>query len=266
MTGFRFFLGGHDLEMLEIADLLREVGLGERIVDHRLAWGATLADVAEPMRRAIAAGETAVAIEMQDDPRISMDRSRLILIDHHGPRAGRDAPSALRQVYELVGRPRGAEWTRRRALVEANDIGHAVGLRRAGATAAEVRAIRDADRAAQSVSVEVETESRRAVDAARRNGALTVVDTSASTASAVADFLLAEYGGPDPQALLVIMPGKVAFFGPGRVVAALAGTRGGWYGGDLPDRGYWGALRSELPDVASLEGQIVESIGSPPGN
>jgi len=36
---FEFFLGGQDLEMIEIARLLQEAGYGDRIRDAKLAWG-----------------------------------------------------------------------------------------------------------------------------------------------------------------------------------------------------------------------------------
>jgi hypothetical protein len=238
---WRFFLGGNDLEMEEIRALLTGAGFADRIVDRRLAWGARASAYESEIDAAIRAGETPVLVELLDDLPAGVDRNRRVAIDHHGDRAGAHSPSALRQLYELVAAPRGIAWTRRHALVETNDIGHAAALRAMGADAAEIRAIRDADRKAQGVTEAVERESRRAVAHAERRGALMVVRTAAPTSSAVVDFLLPEYGGPGVAALIIVMPGKVAFFGSGDVIERLKNTPGCWYGGALPERGYWGA-------------------------
>ena len=254
-THHRFFLGGRDLEMVEIAALLREAGLGERIVDAGLAWGARASDHAGAVERALAAGETPVLIELLDDLPVEIDRRRLVEIDHHGARAGHGRPTSLEQIFDLVGRPAGLTWTRRRALVAANDRGHAGAMRALGANPEEIRAIRDADRAAQGIGPEVEAESRRAIDAARRAGPLLVVETSAPTSSAIFDRLLPEYGGPGTDDVLVEMPQIWAFSGDGRVIADLSTTPECWYGGDLPERGFWGA-----PRAAWTREELVERI------
>lgn len=238
---WRFFLGGNDLEMEETRALLAEAGLADRIVDQDLAWGARASAYEAEIRAALRAGETPVLIELHDDLPSDLDRSRLVEIDHHGPRASAQAPSALRQLYDLVGAPRGVPWTHWRALVAANDVGHVPALRAMGATPAEIRTIRDADRKAQGVTEEMERESRHAVAQAEHRGALTVVRTTAPTSSAVADFLLPEYGGPGADDVAVMMPDKVAFLGRGEVIAELKCVPGSWYGGALPERGFWGA-------------------------
>lgn len=241
----RFFLGGHDLEMIEIRALLTAAGLGDRVADFNLAWGARARAYQDDIVDALARGEMAVLIELEDDLSAQIDRSALISIDHHGPRAGAEMPSSLRQLYDLVGEQKGLVWTRRHALVAANDIGHVRGLRSIGATAEEIRAIRDADRAAQGVSIVIEQESRRAVSDVSYRGQLAVVETTAPTSSAVADFMLPEYGGPGAMDLLVIMPDKLAFFGRGSVIERLKSIPGCWYGGALPEYGFWGVASSK---------------------
>jgi len=159
----RFFLGGHDLEMLTIRELLIEAGLGGAIVDHDLAWGARASAYASDIRASLARGETPVLIELADDLGESFERSRIVFADHHAERAGSGAPSALRQIFDLIAACRKPVWSRWLALVEANDIGHAEALRRLGASRGEIRSVRDADRRAQRVSTEVEEESRRAI-------------------------------------------------------------------------------------------------------
>lgn len=260
---FRFFLGGRDLEMETIAALLFEAGLGDRVVDGGLAWGARAGAYDGAIRTALAAGETPVLIELADDLAADIDRSRLVVIDHHGSRAGHGRPTSLEQIFALVGRAAGLVWTRRRALVAANDRGHAAAMRAIGAQPDEIREIRDADRLAQGVSAEVAAESRRAVSAAKALGPLLVVETRATTSSAVHDFLLPEYGGPDPSDVLVTTALTWSFSGEGRVIADLSTIPGCWYGGDLPSRGFWGAARDAIGREA-LTTRILAVLRSDP--
>jgi hypothetical protein len=257
----RFFLGGHDLEMVTIAELLREAGLGGRVEDKHLSWGAKASAYAKEIRESLRNGETPVLIELADDLGEDAGRSRILFVDHHGERAGAGAPSALRQIFDLAGPGRGLSWTRHCALVEANDIGHAEGLRAAGASPAEIRAIRDADRRAQGIGAGVEEESRRAIATMTWQGGLAIVNTKAHTSSAIIDFLLPEYGGPGARNLLVLMPDKAAFSGEGKVVLALSCVPGSWCGGALPERGYWGAPRASTGSAARLAATITTLLG-----
>lgn len=255
----RYFLGGRDLEMLEITRLLRRAGA--EFVDRGLAWGACASAYRDEIERTLSDGDTVVLVELADDLTDRVDRSRIVAVDHHGDRAGRDLPSALRQVFDrLRQRCPSLRWTRRMALVAANDIGHAAGLRAVGASADEVTRIRDDDRKAQGVTAEIEAESRRAIGRARTNGQLIVVETTAPTSSAVADFMLPEYGGPGPKDLLVVMPESFAFFGRGPAVRLLSKVEGSWYGGDLPARGYWGTRRASSPDPAKIEALALGAL------
>jgi hypothetical protein len=237
---YRFFLGGRDLEMVEIGELLRTHAPG-LVEDKGLAWGAALSAYREWLLAALQRGETPVAVELADDlPPDLFDRKKLIIVDHHGARAGADQPTSLEQVFSLLGLPREA-WTRRRALVAANDRAHVAGLRAYGATAAEIAEIRTADRAAQGVTAADEIEARRAISARRQDGDLTIVETTSDTSTAVADLILPECNGPGYKRLMVLMPGKVTVFADGDMIARLAETYpNGWWGGDLPNAGFWG--------------------------
>lgn len=245
MHHFRFFLGGQDLEMVEIAWLLKEAGYDGRVCDRQLAWGAKASACGDAIAAALAAGETPVLIELADDLDTDIDRAQLILIDHHDARAGAGMPTAIEQIRDLVGAA--SLWSRWRDLVAANDRGHAAALRALGASGAEIRMVRDADRRAQGVTPEWEAESRRALAAARDLDGLMVVETTAPTSSAIADFLLPEYGGPGECDVLVATSRSINFFGDGRVVEALARRYGGWRGGALPERGFWGASAGAVP-------------------
>lgn len=145
----RVILGGADLEMREIARLLRAAGLGACIVDRRLRWGARASAVRREIAAALAGGGRAILVELTDDLPPTWPRVRLYLVDHHGARAGRDAPSSIEQVYALIPPHLRPPWSRRRGLVVANDIGHIALMRLRGATPGEITRLRSEDRAAQ---------------------------------------------------------------------------------------------------------------------
>lgn len=139
-----FFLGGYDLEMVTIRDLLKH--LGQPFCDKRLHWGARASQYRAEIEETLVRGETPVLVELQPD--MDLPPERVVLVDHHGERAGADRPSSLRQVFKLLRLP-AARWTRELALVEANDIGHVRGMLALGASLEELVRIRRADRAAQ---------------------------------------------------------------------------------------------------------------------
>ncbi len=234
-----FHLGGRDLEMAEIARLLTENGAA--FLDKRLPWGAAMSNYAAEIAEADAAGFTPVTVELADDmPKDWLPRRRLIQVDHHGPLAGHDKPTSIEQVFALLNLP-AQRWSRRLALVAANDKGHIERMRAISANDQEIRDIRTADRAAQGVTQADEAEAVRAIADRRVIGRLTRVDTTSVTSSAIADLILPALGGPGVDQLLVVMPEKLAFFGDGPLIQVLAAEfTGSWWGGDLPARGFWG--------------------------
>jgi len=244
-----FFLGGSDLEMSEIAKLLAEHAPG-RVSDKRLAWGARLSAYRDELAGALRAGEIPVLVELEDDlPQDAFDRTRsVVVIDHHGERAGHSHPTSIEQVFDRLGLPPDA-WTRRLALVAANDRGHIAGMKEMGASAQEMAAIRAEDRAAQGVSAADEEEAVRAIAERRHCGRAVSVETTSNTSSAIADRMHAALGGPGYDRLVVVMPRKLAVFGDGEMISALARAfPGSYWGGDLPRAGFWGM------DLATGEG------------
>ena len=250
-----FFLGGRDLEMLEIRRLLEAHAQG-RFHDAGLRWGAKASAYAAAIEASLAAGDAPVLVELEDD--LGIDPARKVVVDHHGPAAGAAAPTSLEQVHALLGLPP-ESLTRRQRLVAANDRGYIPALLEAGATRAEIAAIRAEDRAAQGVTASEEVEAEEAVRRAetRCGGRLTVVTSESGRVAPVADRLDAALGGPGCRNLLVVSPAEVSFSGEGRVVLALAEAHPeGWWGGSLPERGYWGA--SPAPEgLAALVERLV---------
>ncbi len=234
-----FFLGGYDLEMVTIRDLLHQVA-PERVHDKRLAWGAKASAYAEEIRQALEQDFTPVLVELVDD--LGLDATTILVADHHGERAGERQPTSLHQIFALLGLPPEG-WTRWFELVAANDRGYISALIEMGATLEEIVEVRAADRAAQGITPEEETAGARAVAQAQTvaNGRLTIVRLPHARTATVADRLQPELGGPGYQNLLVYGPEQVNFFGSGKLVRALDNQfPGGWYGGALPARGFWG--------------------------
>ena len=233
------FLGGHDLEMVEIGQLL--AGRSDvEVHDHRLAWGAKASAYRNEMCAALKRGRSVAIIELPDDLPADIPRDRIIWIDHHGALAGADRPTSLEQIFELLEFP-AEQWTRDRMLIAANDRGHIRGLKDAGATEAEIRDIRARDRAAQGISPLEEEQGREAASRAESHcgGRLLVIRLPHTRTATVTDIM------PDTENLVVFGPGQTVFFGSGHCIEALRRAYPeGWFGGELPARGYWGIGRA----------------------
>jgi hypothetical protein len=236
-----FFLGGHDLEMVTLRDLLAEHAPG-RWHDCGLSWGARASAYAGEIARARGAGLVPVLIELEDDLGLGVGAGDVVVVDHHGDRAGHDRPTSLHQVFALLGLDP-AEWSRWHDLVAANDRGHIRALTALGATREEIVRVRSADRAAQGITAAQEEQGARAAANAQvlAGGRLTLVALPHNRTAAAADRLEPALGGPGYENLLILSPDVLSFFGAGRLVLALSQTHpGGWFGGDLPEHGFWG--------------------------
>ncbi len=245
-----FFLGGHDLEMVTIRDLLVEVA-PDRLYDKGLSWGAKASAYREEITQTLARGFTPVLVELSDD--LNLTPGQCLIVDHHGEQAGENKPTSLHQVFALLRLPPG-RWTRWLELVTANDRGYVPAMLEGGASQEEIIQVREADRAAQGITPEEEAVGARAVATAENSadGLLTIVHLPHSRTATVADRLQPELGGPGYKNLLVYCPDQVNFFGAGEMVLALEKHfPGGWYGGALPARGFWGHS-APMPDVLPI--------------
>jgi hypothetical protein len=254
---FVFFLGGRDLEMLTIRDLLQVNGC--QFHDKGLSWGAKTSYYSEEIGACLSNGDIPVLIELQDD--LGLDPERVVIVDHHGERAGVDQPTSLHQVFDLLQLPRKA-WSRWFELVAANDRGYIPAMREAGATQEEIVKVRAADRAGQGITAEQEAQGAKAVTQAkvRANGRLTLVHLPHSRTATVTDRLEPALDGPGYQNLLVISPHQLNFFGEGQFIFALNRSfPGGWYGGALPERGFWGHSEP-LPTATEMITMIEDQL------
>jgi hypothetical protein len=246
-----FFLGGHDLEMSTIRDLL-ERHAPDRFCDKGLAWGARASDYQAEIEGALERKQTPVLIELTVD--LDLPKDRIVIIDHHGQRAGSTQPTSLHQVFEILNLP-ATQWTRWHELVAANDRGYVPAMLDLGATKEEVSAIRAADRKAQGVTPEEEEAAERALSRLRilADGALAVATLPHAHTAPLCDRLEPALGGIGFENLLIDSPDQLNFFGKGNLIYALnEGFPGGWYGGALPERGFWGHQSASLPSVRNF--------------
>jgi hypothetical protein len=238
-TDLEFFLGGHDLEMFVIRRLLQRHA-SSRWHDFNLPWGAKASAYSADIERALHRGQSVVLVELKCD--LPLPTGQLVVVDHHGDRAGADQPTSLHQVFDLLSLS-GRKWTQWLELVAANDRGYIPAMISAGATPDQAALVRKWDRRTQGITPEHERDALQAI-AARQTfyaNRLTVVRLAHNRAACVVDALNPLLGGPGVDNLLVLSPSEVNFFGIGGIIIALnQAFPDGWFGGCLPERGYWG--------------------------
>lgn len=247
-----FFLGGHDLEMTTIRELLQEHASGGWY-DRGLSWGAKASAYASDLEAALMGGRVPVLVELDLD--LALPSGRYLVVNHHDDQAV-GKPTALEQVYVLLRLP-ASGWSRWYNLVAANDRGHirAMLALEPSATVEEIRTVRAADRAAQGMTPAEEMESAVAAAEARvlAGGSLTVLELPHERASAAVDWLEPALGGRGHENVFAYSPHSVNFFGERRVIEALrARFPGGHSGGASPDFGYW-CHESARPGVEEVE-------------
>ncbi len=257
---YHFFLGGHDLEMVTIRELIAQHSAAI-IHDKRLNWGAKTSDYEQEINDTLKIGATPVLIELKED--LDLPQDKICIIDHHGPLAGHAQPTCLEQIFTLLNLSKNL-WTRHLQLVAANDRGHISAMQEIGASQEEIQLIRRQDRQAQGIT---ETEEQAAVAALDKmdyllDGRLIVAHLPHSKTAALVDRLQTGLSDDSGKNILVFSPNEVNFFGEGSVVNELAKHYPqGWYGGDLPTKGFWG-MSSENSQKHALIA-VLEDVLNP---
>lgn len=80
-----FFLGGYDLEMVTIRELLVEHAPG-LYYDRKLSWGARASNYRTEIEAVLGREDVPVLVELAMD--LPLDPDRMVVVDHHGERAG----------------------------------------------------------------------------------------------------------------------------------------------------------------------------------
>ena len=174
-----FLLGGYDLEMLTIKQMLED-SKDCIILDKHLRWdNAFLSAYQDELK-----GEAypiIFGIELQEDVPVPNNYYR---IDHHNDWS--DKPSSLEQVAGIIG----VELNRHQQLVAANDKGYIPAMERLDATKEEISDIRRQDRRAQGVSPVDEALAAKSIETnLSRHGDLLVVKSYSQSFSPICDTL-----------------------------------------------------------------------------
>jgi len=241
-----FFLGGLDAEMCEIRSILKE--REQPFYDKNLSWGARLSDYKNEVRT-LPNNVIPVFVELTIDLPLP---EKAIVIDHHNEKAGTDKPTSIEQVAQLLG----IKLNRRQQLIAANDRAHIKGMIHAGATPQKITEIRAFDRRCQGVTEDEEKQAESICACFRSKGKLDVMEIQFPHTSPITDRLFDQF-----QNLLVITPIAINFFGRGNIVKILSKKyKGSWYGGNLPQEGFWGIKRisqNQIDEIKSLLTSLV---------
>lgn len=190
-----FLLGGHDLEMLTIKQLLEANGVS--FYDASLQWNnASLSAYQNHFNE----GKLFYGVELREDCPLPQ---RYYRIDHHNDYS--DRVSSLEQVAAVLD----VELNRWQQLVAINDARYIPGMESFGATREEIDSVRKADRKAQGVTEKDEMEAERAIAASRFVDSVRVVRTFSGRFSPIADRLY------PCKKLLIYTASELTYYGEG---------------------------------------------------
>ena len=134
-----FFLGGYDLEMITIKELLEQNDI--KFIDKNLSWGTKLSNYQDELENYN--GYTIYGIELELDIEVP---NNYIEIDHHNKNSHKN--SSLEQVAQIIN----IALNRFQKLVSANDSAYIKGMKKLCATKEEIENIRAKDRKAQGIT------------------------------------------------------------------------------------------------------------------
>lgn len=148
-----FLLGGGDLEMLTISEMLKD--RDEAVCDHGLEWNNALLSSYSDELQSQSCDTEIYGIELREDITPPCNYHS---IDHHNKYSNK--PSSLEQVASIIG----VQLTRWQQLVAANDSGYIPALERMDATQEEIAYIRQADRRTQGITPHDEELAEKAIN------------------------------------------------------------------------------------------------------
>jgi hypothetical protein len=210
---YNFLLGGHDLEMLTIKELLKKYAPEYNVEDRNLEWGAKLSDYEDLLNDR----DIFVGIELLKDTPVP---KHYIEIDHHNENI--DKASSLEQVIELLKNGLNQklefdkEYERYLKLVSANDSGYIPVMLKAGANLKEAMKIRKLDRKAQGVTEKDEELAVESLKSKETIKGIIVIKALTEKFSTITDQLY-----PCKQ-LLIYSDHGLSYYGEGAKYLALA--------------------------------------------
>ena len=237
-----FLMGGHDLEMISIRQILKRCG--QKFTDRHLDWGARVSDYGDILNDE----EHFYAIELTEDIQTP---KHFTAIDHHNEHQGR--PSSIEQTARLLDYPA----NRLRRLVALNDRGYIPAMKEFGASEKEIEMIRSADRKIQGVTEEDERLAEESVKDLRIVGDICEVYSRTNRFSPVADRLFGKN-------ILVYNDRKLSYYGRDvkKLTEAfddLIKSQKAYFGGGY---GFFGIAEKafEKKDLEEIRGRILELL------
>lgn len=240
-----FLLGGHDLEMVTIKQMLKE-RKDCIVADKHLFWDNTLLSAYQEELSKYA-DCLIYGIELREDINAP---DNYFSIDHHNDKNGQ--PSSLEQVATLLG----VYLNRYQQLVAANDKGYIPAMKALDASKEEIDEIRRKDREAQGVTEDDELLAEQSIkNHLDRHKNISIVYSLTSKFSAICDRLFPY------QRLLIYTDSEWTFYGEGK--ASLVEEFGAdiemgriYHGGGAT--GYIGAVKGAFPSY--IINEFVTSI------
>jgi hypothetical protein len=255
-----FLIGGHDLEMITIRQLLIDQGYQDItkltesdqdkcFADKSLRWGAKLLDYADFLEFP---GKI-YGVELSE-PEDFKKPSNYTRIDHHNEYS--DLDSSLEQVADILG----VKLNRHQKMIAANDKGYIPAMKALGASDEEIGNIRKLDRKAQGVSDHDEKLAEESIAKnLTRSKDVVIVKSLTSRFSAITDRLFPY------ESLLIYNETTLTYYGFNKQTLvdnweSLIAEGKAYHGGGAD--GYFGLDKGALSEREILEmiGHIIELL------
>jgi len=237
-----FLLGGKDLEMEEIKNLL--IKHNKRFLDKRLEWGAKLSYY----RHLLDDKNIYYGIELIED--IAPPKN-YIAIDHHN--SNQANLSSLEQVAKILG----IELNRYQKLVSLNDKGYIKAMKDFGATEVEIEYIRQKDREAQGVDENDEVLATISLQEAKLESDILIIKAKTDKFSAISDKCYDKY-----ENILIYNDKKLSYYGKGikqlvKEYEKDIKKQKAYYGGNF---GYFGLSEGRYKEIKKEVKRIKEIV------
>lgn len=243
-----FLLGGYDLEMLTIREILEKKGLA--LKDNKLEWSsALLSNYKDIFTSDSEMYDCIYGIELSEDIAPPVNYKR---IDHHNDMV--HMPSSLEQIAGIIG----VELNRFEQLIAVNDSRFIPGLQSMGASEEEIDLIRRADRNAQGVTEEDELLAQKSIqENFRKEKDIAIIRSFGQKFSPITDYMF------DKEArLLIYTDNKLCYYGPGthtlsQHFKAMIQKKKAYTGGG--ENGFFGIAENVLTPT-EIENGLVDEI------
>ena len=213
-----FLLGGHDLEMLTIKELLLKQGFkeGEHIFDKHLSWEeAVLSAYQEEIKAHTRKRIYAIELRYKKEDELYGEyQDEIEIIDHHNELS--DNPTSLEQIIELleIEDKLDSKTKSHYDLVAANDRDYIDGLKCIGATDAKIEWIRRKDREAQGVTKSDEKSAKNDVRSRKEKHGIVTICATTEKFGAITDELYFTTKPYNPSRCIVYNDKEIVFFKP----------------------------------------------------